>query len=137
MTAAQAPEDAMPWPAVAAKSARLGFRLIDLAEELQINTRRLRRIRKGQLPVPHWMADQITTWEEEVDTDAEAWANKLITLAPTLNGPVTLTRYPAKGYLQRTQTGIKARSVETWDAYLAIVISQLDHAGIDWELTTK
>lgn len=124
---------------LAAITARLGFRPQDVADELGMDPRRFRRIRTGKYPVPDWLADTVRGWAQEVDADAAATAAQHRTTyrqTPTPT-PITLTRYPAKRVLAHHETGIKARSVETWDAYLALVMLDLDAAEIPYHLTTR
>lgn len=127
----------MTYAQVAAITARLGFRPVDVAEEVGIDQRRFRRIRTGKLPVPAWLADQVTRWAEEVDTDAQVLAARLIEQYHATGQPVTLVRYPSKGFLARTQQGIKARSVESWDAFLALTMFILDADAVPYTFVTR
>ena len=127
----------MTYAHLAAVTARLGFRPQDVAEEVGMDQRRFRRIRNGKLPVPGWLAQQVTEWAQEIDADAEHLAQHLIAHHHDTSAPAVLMRYPSKGFLARTQHGIKARSVETWDAYLALVSFQLDAAGVPYTFTTR
>lgn len=127
----------MTYAQVAAITARLGFRPVDVAEEIGMDQRRFRRIRTGKLPVPAWLADQITQWAEEVDTDAQMLATRLKEQYHATGQPVTLVRYPSKGFLARTQQGIKARSVESWDAFLALTMFTLEADSVPYTLTTR
>lgn len=129
-----APE--MSYAQLAAVTARLGFRPVDVAEEVGMDQRRFRRIRNGKLPVPTWLAQEVTRWAAEVDTDADHLARQLVAQHEDTGQPAVLVRYPSKGFLARTQQGIKARSVETWDAYLALVMFQLEDASVPYVFTT-
>lgn len=122
---------------LAAITARLGFRPQDVADELGMDPRRFRRIRTGKYPVPDWLADTVHGWAQEVDADAAAAAAQHRVAYRQNPAPVTLTRYPAKRVLAHHESGIKARSVETWDAYLALVMLDLDAHDIPYHLTTR
>lgn len=122
---------------LAAITARLGFRPQDVADELGMDPRRFRRIRTGKYPVPDWLADTVRGWAQEVDADAEHTATQHRDAYRQTPAPITLTRYPSKRVLAHHETGIKARSVETWDAYLALVMLDLDAAEIPYHLTTR
>lgn len=127
----------MDYATLAATTARLGFRPQDVAETVGMDQRRFRRIRTGKYPVPDWLAAQITDWAQEVDTDAAEALSHHLTAHAVTGEPVHLTRYPAKGFLARAEHGIKATSVETWDAYLALIIIDLDAAAVPYTLTTR
>lgn len=127
----------MDYATLAATTARLGFRPQDVADEVGMDQRRYRRIRTGKYPVPDWLADTVRSWAREVDADADATTNHHLTAYRQNPAPITLTRYPAKSYLARHETGIKSRSVETWDAYLALVMLDLDAAQIPYRLSTR
>lgn len=122
---------------LAAITARLGFRPQDVADELDMDPRRFRRILTGKYPVPEWLADTVRGWAQEVDTDAASAAAQHRADYRQNPAPITLTRYPAKRVLAHHETGIKARSVETWDAYLALVMLDLDAHDIPYHLTTR
>ena len=127
----------MDYATLAATTARLGFRPQDVAETVGMDARRFRRIRTGKYEVPDWLGEKVTSWAQEVDTDAEAALGLHLAEHEATGEPVTLTRYPAKGYLARTEHGIKATSVETWDAYLALITLGLDAAGVPYHFTTR
>lgn len=130
-----APE--MSYAQLAAVTARLGFRPVDVAEEVGMDQRRFRRIRNGTLPVPAWLAEEVTRWAQEVDADAARLARQLVAQHRDTGQPAVLVRYPSKGFLARTQQGIKARSVESWDAYLASVMFLLEDAAVPYTFTTR
>jgi hypothetical protein len=127
----------MDYPTLAVTTARLGFRPQDVADEVGMDQRRFRRIRSGKYEVPPWLDAQVRQWADEVDTDAALAAKDLSEQHRQSGQAVTLLRYPAKGFLQRHEQGIKARSVESWDAYLALISFQLEEAGVPFEYATR
>lgn len=127
----------MDYATLAATTARLGFRPQDVAETVGMDQRRFRRIRTGKYEVPDWLATHVTEWAHEVDTDAAAALEHYLADHQITGEPVHLVRYPAKGFLQRAEHGIKSTSVETWDAYLALIIIDLDAAGVPYTFTTR
>lgn len=127
----------MDYATLAATTARLGFRPQDVAETVGMDARRFRRIRTGKYEVPAWLAEKVTSWAQEVDADADTALGLRLAEHKSTGRPVTLTRYPAKGFLARAEHGVKATSVETWDAYLALITLELDAAGVPYTFTTR
>lgn len=127
----------MDYATLAATTARLGFRPQDVAETVGMDARRFRRIRTGKYEVPDWLAEKVTSWAQEVDADADTALGRHLAEHESTGEPVTLTRYPAKGFLARAEHGVKATSVETWDAYLALITLGLDIAGVPYTFTTR
>ena len=127
----------MDYATLAATTARLGFRPQDVAETVGMDARRFRRIRTGKYEVPDWLAEKVTSWAQEVDADADTALDLHLAEHEATGEAVTLTRYPAKGFLARAEHGVKATSVETWDAYLALITLELDAAGVPYTFTTR
>lgn len=131
-------EQAQNWNSgkLAAVAARLGMRPQDVAEELDVDLRRVRRIYAGKLPVPEWMAQALTERAQQLDADARTAAEQLLADHHASQDPVALWRYPSKSFLARRESGFKARAAETWDAYLLQIMLTLDARGVPYSLHT-
>lgn len=115
-------------------------RAADLAYLLDRNERTVKRWFTDERPISSDVQQTVRGWQIEASNKVESTIDALEKqLAAGSSENIKLTRYPHVSSLRRhhPHEGIVSHSSETWDAYLARVVTHLEDIGAAYIVDTE
>lgn len=112
-------------------------RSTDIAHLLDRGERTVKRWFADERPIGPDVAEAFRSWQQQFSQAVNARLDEIDKLVSD-GAEIVLTRYPNKATLRDSEEdhSILTYSAETWDAYLARIVSTLEDQGVSYRVET-